>query len=182
MLKDIFAPVVAQTTEKGQGYLEWSGNGQRLEVIKNLVDGNLEDWENLYEAFDELHDSIQKVDSPSAQQEFLMDNPNKPVVWLPDLVCNTASSEEDLDMKLAGIDINKLWIDYVKEWTIRNGHNEISDDNKGDELLNQSEPKELRKALTTDDNSLEVWGWVNLAYAEGWVTRGPEPNPVGGQD
>ncbi len=62
-----------------------------------------------------------------------------------------------------------LWINFVENWVRRNGFPEIK--NVMDELLvTERNPRVESK---------EDWGWLDLAYADGWVTRGPEPNPPG---
>lgn len=65
--------------------------------------------------------------------------------------------------------VSKLWINYVKGWVIRNDFSEII--NVQNDLF-QTERSPIEKNEKT-------WGWLKLAIADGWVTRGPEPNPIG---
>jgi hypothetical protein len=166
----IFAPIVQKVTQGGHGYLAWSGGSANLDVIINLAEHDLEKLEKLYDEFDDLYGSIQEVETAA-----MVDVSNGPVVYFPDLSCDTVSVDLDSKIKESGVNIHKHWVDYVKEWTKRNDYEEITDMNKVAELLKISK----RKALAKDDKKPNIWGWVELAYADGWVTRGPEPNPTG---
>lgn len=169
ILARIFDRIMTQVSKGRQGYLEWSGTTE--DIMEILQSNNIE---RLYEKFHKLHDSIHKVDTHEDQKEYIKNNPNEPVVWLPELACKPASLELDNEIKQAGIEVHKIWTAYIKNWASRKGYNEVTDANKVKELL-----RAKRKSLTNDDDNLGEWGWVHLAYADGWVTRGPEPNPTG---
>lgn len=56
-----------------------------------------------------------------------------------------------------------LWGDWVARWACRHGY----EYQRGNLAEDQRNPKTKGK----------TWGWIDLAYADGWATRGPEPNP-----
>ena len=71
---------------------------------------------------------------------------------------------------------NNKWVAWQNRWEKRNVLKRPSP-NVG---LLGSNPKPLTGDDVAESRRPETeWGWVILAYANGWVTRGPEPNPTG---
>lgn len=163
ILKQFFSKISATIAKKNQGYLEWSGD------LSNI---NASGLEELYTNFRKTYLTIEKVDSLESLRRSIDSDPEKPVVYFPP--CNEVSDQLDDVLQDEGVSVSKLWVDYVTAWATRRGYNPITNDNKIEELISIK-----RHPRTKDDSKQEVWGWVDLALAEGWVTRGPEPNPTG---
>ncbi|WP_420628411.1 hypothetical protein [Candidatus Leptofilum sp.] len=87
----------------------------------------------------------------------------------PDLDVNSDSFDTDIQIN-DHLSLSIGWVKWITRWVKVHGFDEIIEDNKATELLDK---RRKPKSSNTD------WGWADVAYADGWVTRGPEPNPPG---
>lgn len=161
----VLSGVVAQIK---RGYVEWSEN------TSGINEANLEVLYDNFSLF--LSEKLQKANTLVEQD---ITSESGPVVYIPDLPDAPQSLlDPDQIMADAGISLSSLWVKYVEDWAKYNGYAEINASNRVMELLetpgNSRPPKTDRRPATP------VWGWSELASANGWTTRGPEPNPIGG--
>ncbi|MBX3057314.1 MAG: hypothetical protein KF770_12660 [Anaerolineae bacterium] len=142
----------------------WSGDENSLSAIRAVAQ-----LPALYANFDQFKDSIEVVHTPQDKELRDKQYPHKLVIFVPDVPADTEQLESSLELEAAGLTpgIDSLWVNWAARWAQRN---EVP----LGELLAERNPKRDPK------NSKDKWGWIELAYADGWATRGPEPNPVGG--
>lgn len=80
-----------------------------------------------------------------------------------------ATSDKDRDNK---------WKAWKNRWEKRNVVKKPTANGNG-RLPSVRESISKNEYDTRTRRPEKKWGWVDLAYANGWVTRGPEPNPTG---
>ncbi|GIK56333.1 MAG: hypothetical protein HND44_17580 [Chloroflexi bacterium] len=145
-------------------YPRWSGDENSLSTICEAAQ-----LPALYTNFDQFKNGIEVVHTPRDKELRSGQYPHKLVILMPDLSPDTKQLESSLELEAAGLTpgIDSLWVNWAGRWAQRNGA-------PLGELLAERRPNRIPR-----DNKGE-WGWIELAYADGWATRGPEPNPVGG--
>lgn len=177
---DFISKVWAQVQNNCNGLLKLSGSNQVLETL--LSEANF-DYFSQESGRDEALQQLDKQLSilytnfaDSLNQLF----PAELVAKMESVVPNEETGtvvNEAVDPEQPGQAQKKKWENWKDRWEKRNRLK--PPDTSGGKSI-QAKVKPGNNVVNVPEQTSErEWGWVELAYANGWVTRGPEPNPPG---
>lgn len=151
----------------------WAGDEENLKDLwEYLKDKKAEDFDSLDDLDPLLISLYTKFEETLSKLELEMKN-----LTPTEVSTNAASESSPLPSEESPVPVWENWKNRFEKRNLLTSW---------DHKSNRTPMPARIKNETPDDSSpvpertSRAYGWYELAYVNGWVTRGPEPNPVGG--